>query len=254
VKEFLPKTVLLENVPGLGRDSRLTQLLAEIVALGYVARKYLVQATDFGVPQRRKRLIVMAVRGGTPGMFPDDLTSLLSAEFDKAPVTAGAALDSLAGQLLHDDPLNRSRTHSAKTTERIAAIPVNGNRFDLPLDLRLACHTRLEERGLKTATSPYGRVQRDKPAPTMTTRCTSPSCGSFVHPTKNRGLTLREAAAFQTFPPSYAFSGNYGEIERQIGNAVPVRLAHGLGLVMAHFVSSVAPVTDMTEASAIAAS
>ncbi|MFE6714649.1 DNA cytosine methyltransferase [Streptomyces sp. NPDC057695] len=71
----------------------------------------------------------------------------------------------------------------------------------------------------------------DEPAPTMTTRCTTPACGTFVHPTEHRGLTLREAATFQTFPVSYVFSGNYGSIERQIGNAVPVRMAKGLGLI-----------------------
>jgi DNA (cytosine-5)-methyltransferase 1 len=66
----------------------------------------------------------------------------------------------------------------------------------------------------------------------MTTRCTTPSCGRFVHPTDDRGLTLREAALLQTFPVSYEFGGNYGEIERQIGNAVPPKLAEGLGLIV----------------------
>jgi DNA (cytosine-5)-methyltransferase 1 len=66
----------------------------------------------------------------------------------------------------------------------------------------------------------------------MTTRCTTPSCGRFVHPLEDRGLSLREAALLQTFPADYAFEGNYGEIERQIGNAVPARLADGLGRIV----------------------
>lgn len=78
--------------------------------------------------------------------------------------------------------------------------------------------------------SSYGRVRADDVAPTMTTRCTTPACGAFVHPTEHRGLTLREAATFQTFPPDYVFEGGYDAVERQIGNAEPVRMAHALGL------------------------
>jgi DNA (cytosine-5)-methyltransferase 1 len=62
-------------------------------------------------------------------------------------------------------------------------------------------------------------------APTLTTRCTTPACGSYVHPWEDRGITLREAALLQTFPAGYIFCGGYGAIERQIGNAIPVRLA-----------------------------
>jgi DNA (cytosine-5)-methyltransferase 1 len=67
----------------------------------------------------------------------------------------------------------------------------------------------------------------------MTTRCTTPSCGRFVHPTEDRGLTLREAALLQTFPIDYRFHGTYESVERQIGNAVPPRLAKALGLILA---------------------
>jgi DNA (cytosine-5)-methyltransferase 1 len=101
--------------------------------------------------------------------------------------------------------------------------------MNLPPGLRLACHERLDSRD---ATSIYGRIDPTKPAPTMTTRCTTPSCGRFVHPSEDRGLSLREAALLQTFPPRYVFDGTYGQIESQIGNAVPVRLAHALGLVV----------------------
>jgi DNA (cytosine-5)-methyltransferase 1 len=115
------------------------------------------------------------------------------------------------------------------TIRRMRAVKPGGGRLQLPKELELACHTKLEG---KNATSIYGRIDPAKPAPTMTTRCTTPSCGRFVHPEEDRGLTLREAALLQTFPPSYEFEGSYGAIERQIGNAVPVRLAHALGLVV----------------------
>ncbi len=73
----------------------------------------------------------------------------------------------------------------------------------------------------------------------MTTRCTTAACGAFVHPTEDRGLTLREAAAFQTFPHDYVFEGGYDAVERQIGNAVPVRMAQGLGLTVRRLLGDV---------------
>lgn len=243
VRAFLPRAILLENVPGLARDARLPKLLAEIHGLGYLSRQYVVQAADFGVPQRRKRLIVIAVRGAHDADFPHDLRSLLPGYFDHAEATAGDALSRIPIGGLHDDPLNIARRSSPIVERRIRAIPIGGNRFDLPEDLRLACHGRIEAKGRRNATSSYGRIKADRPAPTMTTRCTTPSCGSFVHPTEHRGITLREAASLQTFPHRYRFRGTYGQIERQIGNAVPVKLAHALGLAVLQLVSEPRPVS-----------
>lgn len=236
VRHFAPKAVLLENVPGLARDDRLATLLEAMSRLGYRHRQYRVDAQDLGVPQRRKRLIVLAVRGDVASELPTTLTAVLPATFDAAPQTAGDALAELAGALLPDDPQNRHRNSSPAVRARIAAVPVGGRRSDLPEEHRLPCHDRLVRNGRPVrsqATSSYGRVRAGEPAPTMTTRCTTPACGAFVHPTEHRGLTLREAAAFQTFPPGYAFVGGYDAVERQIGNAVPVKMAHALGLVVA---------------------
>ena len=84
------------------------------------------------------------------------------------------------------------------------------------------CHKNLKQRH---ATGPYGRMRADEPAPTLTTRCTTVSCGSFIHPSEDRGITLREAALIQTFPQTYSFAGGYDSIERQIGNALPPKVA-----------------------------
>lgn len=132
------------------------------------------------------------------------------------------------------DPLDAHRKPTGQVLERIKAVPVNGTRFDLPPELQLACHKKLaggKER--RSASTAYGRLRLDEPAPTMTTRCTTPACGRFIHPTEHRGITLREAAILQTFPVTYQFSGHYGAIERQIGNAVPVQMAKALGFVVA---------------------
>ncbi|MFC7883383.1 DNA cytosine methyltransferase [Streptomyces sp. NPDC057376] len=229
VEAFLPKILLLENVPGLKRDRRLPQLVAEVERLGYSFLVSLLDATEFGVPQRRKRFILMGVRADIQHFEPDaDLLSYLPSKFLTAPKTARQALAHLARHNKPDDPLGSHRRSSEAVLARISAIPVGGNRFDLPEEHQLDCHRKLKNR---SASGSYGRIRLDEPAPTMTTRCTTPACGTFVHPTENRGLTLREAATFQSFPVNYQFHGQYGSIERQIGNAVPVRMAKGLGLI-----------------------
>ncbi|QCB24607.1 DNA cytosine methyltransferase [Streptomyces sp. SS52] len=230
VEALRPRIVLLENVPGLARDRRLPELQRMLVGAGYQMQTSTMDAAVFGVPQRRKRFICFAVREDVPFAFDESLTDLLPERFQTASRTAGQALAHLARHARPGDPLNVHRKSSDAVEARIAAIPVGGNRFDLPEEHQLACHKRLASRN---ASSSYGRVKLDQPAPTMTTRCTTPACGTFIHPTENRGLTLREAATFQTFPVSYKFYGHYGSIERQIGNAVPVRMAKGLGLIAA---------------------
>jgi DNA (cytosine-5)-methyltransferase 1 len=230
-----PKVVVLENVPGLARDERLSRLLTAMEGLGYVHAMYDVDARNFGVPQRRRRLIVIAARRSIVHELPDGLEDAIPRHFDVTPRTAGQALEELGKHLAHDDPWNRYRKSNPTVAARIAAIPIGGNRFDLPDEHQLRCHTRLAESGgsqRRGATASYGRVRSGEAAPTMTTRCTTPACGSFVHPTEDRGLTLREAATFQTFPSTYQFQGGYDSVERQIGNAVPVRLATALGLAV----------------------
>jgi len=226
VREFLPAAVIVENVRGIGRDPRFALMTRQMRGIGYRIRQYTIDAADFGVPQHRERLIVIAVRVG--GSLPVDISEALPPDFSVARMSAGEALESIADLTEATDALHRGRRLAPLTEERIRAIPVGGGRFNLPAGLQLACHSSVG----RSAASPYGRVRLEDPAPTMTTRCTTPACGRFIHPTEHRGLTLREAAVFQTFPVTYTFTGNYGQIERQIGNAVPVRLAEALGLVV----------------------
>lgn len=232
IRALRPRAVMFENVPGLGRDARTTRVLDALDRAGYVARQYKVDAVQFGVPQRRKRLIILGIRGKRR-----HLPALLPAEGLDSPTSVRSAFDELADALKRnpDDPLNVSRALSPAVAARVKAVPVNGNRFDLPPEHQLDCHKRVG--AARNATASYGRVKADHPAPTMTTRCTTPACGSFIHPTEHRGLTLREAATLQTFPLDYKFCGSYGEIERQIGNAVPVRMATALGLVVSGLVA-----------------
>ena len=220
VRELRPQAVLLENVPGLGRDRRSAELLAALKGLGYNARSYRVNAVDFGVPQNRKRLIIVGLRG-LRSRLPLELTP----DDPETPVTVREAFAHLAEQVENGDPLSEARSLSGLVLDRVKAIPVGGNRFDLPDALQLDCHKKLLKDGKSGAGGSYSRLRWDEPAPTMTTRCTTPACGPFIHPEEHRAITLREAASIQTFPPTYKFVGNRGDIERQIGNAVPVAMA-----------------------------
>ena len=229
MKELRPRSWVLENVIGLARDPRLDHLISYAEQTGYGVKSYFLDAQDLGVPQRRRRLIVVGIRGRASRSLPRDLMVTIPASFDRTAVTAGDVLkqaESISGA---EDPIHRGRNHRKRTIDRIAAVPVGGNRFDLPEEFRLECHQRMRSR---QASSAYGRIRANLPAPTMTTRCTTPACGSFIHPTEDRGITLREAALIQSFPVDYTFLGNYGQIEAQIGNAFPPRMAEGIGLAV----------------------
>ena len=228
---FRPASILIENVPGLARDWRWSELRAQLSSLGYETGSWTVDAADFGVPQRRRRLIAIALRHGDI-VFPSDLRELLPSWFN---LTAPDAIRVIAqaGSIKNSaDSLHRARTPTPRVLERIQAIPAGGSHADLPAALQLDCHRRLRQQGRESATGPYGRILPQGPAPTMTTRCTTVSCGRFIHPVEDRGISLREAALLQTFPACYRFVGSHESIERQIGNAVPVRLAHALGLAV----------------------
>lgn len=227
VEEFEPSAVLMENVPALRHDERFLQLQRDLEARGYTTASYLVNAVDFGVPQSRRRLILLGVRGADRALMSKDLVDLLPPSFDRVRPEVGTVI-AQAGPLGGTDPVHRARSLRPETQARVESVPVGGTRFDIPEDKQLKCHRQLSSRN---ATSSYGRIKADGIAPTMTTRCTTPACGTFIHPTEHRGLSLREAALIQTFAIDYKFEGTYGAIEQQIGNAVPVRMAYALGLV-----------------------
>ena len=241
-REFRPRAVLVENVPGLRFDERWRRLCdnlgkrsrssARRSAPGYEMSQWIVDAASFGVPQRRRRLIAIAVRRDAMVDLPSDLRDLVPMSFGTDSPDASAVIAGAGDIEGTQDEWHRARTMAPIVLERIRAIPANGSHADLPERLQLACHKRLRRRGKTAATDPYGRIPREGVAPTMTTRCTTVSCGRFVHPTEDRGISLREAALIQTFPPDYRFAGNHGTAERQIGNAVPVKLAHALGLAV----------------------
>lgn len=210
VKAMNPKTVMLENVPALGKDGRFTRMKNQLVALGYEVVVHVLDAADYGVPQRRKRLIMLASRVCLPSIAP------AAAER----VTVRQALNGLSSpsrtkDALHALPENRSQA----VRDLIKLIPKNGgSRSDLGSKYQLACHIRSD--GFKDV---YGRMKWDDVSPTITSGCHNPSKGRFLHPEHDRTITLREAAVLQGFPRDYRFDVSHGKeaIALMIGNALP---------------------------------
>lgn len=230
---FRPKYMLMENVPGLnkGQNKRILDRLIKALRenLKYtVLEPQVVDAVDYGVPQFRKRLILLCSRDHVTLSIPDT-THVSPKEEQQSKDVWRTVKDSFegihrlaSGKKSRTDPLHQSRNHTPLNLERLMHIPRNGgSRHSLPEHLQLACH----KKGGTGYNDVYGRMDFYKPANTLTTGCTNFTKGRYAHPTANRAITLREAARLQTFPDSYQFVGNYDQISTQIGNAVPVGLA-----------------------------
>lgn len=217
-----PRNLMLENVPSLRDDPRFETLVAKLEQCGYMCEVRIVDAADFGVPQRRRRLILLASLGKTP-LFPGAV---------KKRKTVRAAFRVLKDDLGLDDALHAfPENRSEAVKEIIRMIPKDGgSRSQLPPHLVLSCHKRSNGFG-----DVYGRMAWDSVAPTITSGCHNPSKGRFLHPEKDRTITLREAALLQGFPRRYRFLVEHGKesIALMIGNALPPPLiaAHARGFI-----------------------
>ncbi len=161
VDSFDPRTILLENVPGLGKDSRFETLRLELERRGYWFESYTVRAESLGVPQRRRRLIVLAIHGDFSPP-PTEFARLVPVVMRRPQMTAGDALRLLDTAMPREDPWHRWRKSSPRVVERISAVPASGTRFDLPDHLALDCHSlvsRATGRPVRNATASYGRVR-----------------------------------------------------------------------------------------------
>ena len=226
VKEVHPDIVTMENVPAIA-SFKLKSVLADFVEVlqneGYTVKYKVVYCPDYGIPQTRKRLVLLASRLGN--------IDLISPTHKKENyVTVKDAIGHLppleAGQGCLTDALHRCRALSPLNLQRLKSTPYGGSWKDWPADLMLECHKK--ESG-KSFGSVYGRMVWEEPSPTMTTLCTGIGNGRFGHPVQNRAISAREAALFQTFPITYKFFPNEHEVSltkasRYIGNAVPPKL------------------------------
>lgn len=209
-RELRPKAIMMENVPGLATDGRIRSVVKQLEQLGYSPRVQVHDAASFGVPQRRRRMILLAGRFGPIGFAkPDALRHTVRETIQSLP-QAGRS-----GDPLHD----LAERRSTRILELIKAVAKDGGgRADLGADQQLACHTRCA--GFRDV---YGRMSWDNVAPTITSGYVNPSKGRFLHPEEDRSITLREAAMLQSFPSDYFISLRRGKMKAAatIGNALP---------------------------------
>jgi len=210
-RAFRPKTIMMENVPKLVEHKPFGEFCAGLRKLGYRIAFEIKDASRYGVPQRRRRLILLASRGF-------DIQFAVEARHTR---TVRGAIGWLSEpghgrDRLHNMPEKR---RSEKVLNLIRDIPKDGgSRGDLPKSRQLDCHRRSD--GFNDI---YGRMAWDAVAPTITSGCFNPSKGRFLHPEQNRAITMREAALLQGFPRDYVFDLSSGKeaIALMIGNALP---------------------------------
>ncbi|NUF34845.1 DNA cytosine methyltransferase [Acinetobacter oleivorans] len=227
IKEVMPELVTMENVPEVIRHKVYEDFIEELKSLGYEVFSKEVICIQYGIPQTRKRHVVLASKIGKIELIPFT---------HNEPVTVKDVIGKLeklnAGERSIKDPLHASANLSEINLKRIRHSKPGGSWRDWPDDLRAECHKKASGRSYPSV---YGRMEWDKPAPTMTTLCYGYGNGRFGHPEQDRGISLREAALFQTFPETYQFietpkNLSFKGVGRMIGNAVPVRLGEIIGL------------------------
>lgn len=228
VEAFQPAYVLVENVPGIARVpgfSTFRRFRGRLDANGYEHSYAVLNAKHYGVAQHRRRLVLLATKRGRPRL-PEPTHGQHRRPF-RTVRDAIARFPEIAAGERHPEISNHlAASVSLLNLERLRHTPPDGGgRDDWPEHLWLECH-----RGdYKGHTDVYGRMRWDQPAPALTSRCNSVSNGRYGHPEQDRAISLREAASIQSFPDGYEFHGAARDVARQIGNAVPVRLAERLG-------------------------
>lgn len=233
VRELNPTVCMVENVPGLAKRGKvlLSAFEKELIELGYTINRDVLQMADYGVPQSRRRLVLLAGKGFE---IPLPVPTHSNSSKDKnvkpwvtlkdvlknhpSPITFARAKSQGGPQKFNWNVVRNLKPISIK---RLRAVKPGGSRLALPKSLRPDCHK--ETVGFENA---YGRMSWDEVAPTMTSGCTTLSSGRFGHPSQLRTISVREAAIIQTFPKTYKLETENIETACElIGNALPCRFA-----------------------------
>lgn len=228
-----PDFVTMENVPALLRyrdGTVFSEFCSRLEKAGYSVNWTVAKCEEFGVPQRRRRLVLLASKHGRPVSLAATHSAAVSV---RAAIAALPALT--AGESHEEDRLHSAASLTPINLQRIRASKPGGTWRDWPKSLRAECHQR---KSGKTYPGVYARMSWDEPSPTMTTQCYGYGNGRFGHPEQDRAISLREAAILQSFPANYQFIAtdealSFSELGRWIGNAVPVRLAEAIGVALA---------------------
>lgn len=233
VRESRPDVITMENVPTVAKHQVFHDFVRSLEELGYQVWYGVVDSSQYGVPQSRRRMVLLASMHGRINMIqPTHLK----------PKTVREAIGSLppieAGKFTSEDQLHISSTLTEINLKRIKVSKPGGTWRDWPQNLVADCHRTHTG---KTYASVYGRMEWDKLAPTMTTQCYGYGNGRFGHPEQDRAISLREAAILQSFPVDYVFlkkddKVSFNKLGRLIGNAVPVELGRAIAKsIINHF-------------------
>jgi DNA (cytosine-5)-methyltransferase 1 len=216
-----PDAILMENVPELLADRNWKYFRAAkktMEGAGYVVRAKIYNFAEFGLPQERFRTVVMAFRGHfempKPFLSPHEFRTVRQAIGHLPPLNPGEVNSS--------DAMHITSAHRKSTIELLSKVPRDGGNRPPGMGPKCLDKARGKFGGY---TDVYGRLAWGRPALTITARCRTPSCGRFAHPEQNRGLSVREAALLQGFPPAFRFEGPFDDKFKQIGNAVPPVIA-----------------------------
>lgn len=228
IKESKPELISMENVPQLRKYKIFEDFVKGLKKEGYNVSHKVVSCQKYGIPQNRRRLVLLASKTDKIELIPETHKA-------KDYVTIKDAIGHLekieAGETNKKDTLHRSWKLSPLNLKRIKQSKQGGSWLDWDKNLRLECHKKKRGSSFKTV---YGRMHWNNPSPTITTQFYSYGTGRFGHPTQNRAISLREGAILQTFPENYKFFPNenkiaFSTIGRHIGNAVPVKLGEVIG-------------------------
>ena len=211
-----PEFIMMENVPEIIKYDKFNQIVKSLKELGYNIDYHVINVKFFGVPQNRKRLVLVGSKHykvNLPEKESEDIKTVRDA-IGKSKI-----------KHLKDDKLQLIYSHHTDRIKKIISmIPKDGgSRKDLPYEYWLECHKK-KNVGFSDV---YGRMSWEKPAPTITGGCLSPSKGRFLHPDKNRSISAREAALLQSFPSDYIFDTTISKalLAQMIGNAIPPKVA-----------------------------
>ncbi|MBD3337614.1 MAG: DNA (cytosine-5-)-methyltransferase [Candidatus Lokiarchaeota archaeon] len=216
VNELKPLTIMMENVPGLINYYLFKNGVRELKRIGYNPNVEIVDVKDYGVPQKRKRLVLVGSILGNLEITKPNIPHL----------TVREAIAHLPKIDSSNDPIHKiTAVHIPRIQEMINKIPLNGgSKKDLPEKYALECHKK-KNIGFNDV---YGRLKWDDYSSTITGGCLNPSKGRFLHPTENRCISAREAALLQTFPENYKFPIDIPKtaLALLIGNALPPKFSY----------------------------
>ena len=228
ISGVLPEFVTMENVPDLASKPVFEDFVNQLESLGYQVDYRSVHCPRFGIPQYRRRLVLL---GSLLGAIKVPAGSR-SPEKYKTVRDAIASLPRLAsGETDPKDQLHKTRSVTVTNLRRLRASLPGGTWHDWPDELKAQCHRKDSGASYQNV---YSRMTWDEPSPTITTQAYSFGTGRFGHPEQDRSISLREAAILQSFPRRYRFVDSKDPVYfvragRLIGNAVPPRLAGFVG-------------------------